>query len=266
MTDDQTTPESPDSSTSTAVEIPSSLIDELRQATRVVVSTGAGVSAESGVPTFRDAQTGLWARYSPEQLATPEAFEHDPALVWRWYLWRRQLVAEARPNPGHVAIARLEELVPQLTLITQNVDSLHQRAGSHDVIELHGNIMRTRCHRCCLPDDRKIEADRLDDEIPRCGSCGAMLRPDVVWFGEALPEQALRAALEASASCDLLLSVGTSALVYPAAGLPYQALGAGRPVVEINPQPTPLSDRVTYRLAGASGRVLPALLDAVWPG
>jgi NAD-dependent deacetylase len=244
------------------VSIPEGLVQALVAAKGIVVSTGAGVSAESGVPTFRDAQTGLWARYSPEQLATPEAFDADPELVWRWYLWRRQLVSEARPNPGHQALARLQDLVEGLTLVTQNVDSLHQRAGSRQVIELHGNIMRTRCHRCRVPDDRAFD---IEEGAPRCSACGGLLRPDVVWFGEALPEEAMRTALAASAACEVFLSVGTSALVYPAAGLPYQAIGNGRVVVEINPQPTPLSDSVTYQLRGPSGEVLPRLIDAAWP-
>lgn len=243
------------------IPIPDDLADAVRTASRVTVLTGAGVSAESGVPTFRDAQTGLWERYSPEELATPEAFSRDPELVWRWYLWRRELVRRASPNPGHHALAALAGRVPELVLVTQNVDGLHQRAGSRDVVELHGNIVRDRCHSC-----REVASETVtgvDGGIPRCG-CGGMLRPDVVWFGEMLPAEALSRAAECARRCDLLLSVGTSSLVYPAAALPYEALTAGVPVAELNPQPTPLTPRVRWSLRGPSGEVLPALYAAAF--
>lgn len=233
----------------------------LSSAERVVVLTGAGVSAESGVPTFRDAQTGLWAQYDPAQLATPEAFRADPELVWRWYLWRRELVARAEPNAGHRALVELAARVPHLTLVTQNVDSLHQRAGSSGVLELHGNIMRTVCFGCRTPSGGLVDLTR---GVPRCGFCGDLLRPDVVWFGEALPADTLtRAALE-SRQANLFLSAGTSSLVYPAASLPFEALTGGAALLEVNPDPTPLSTRARWSLRGPSGEILPALLAAAF--
>lgn len=234
----------------------------LRKARHVAVLTGAGISAESGVPTFRDAQQGLWAKYNPEELATPEAFLRNPELVWEWYAWRRKLVTDVAPNPGHHALVEIEKRAPQFTLITQNVDGLHQRAGSRDVIELHGNISRTLCF-----DEGTVVEDwaETDDVPPRCPNCGGRLRPDVVWFGEPLPQRAIEAAAHAARSCDLFFSVGTSAVVQPAASLPHEAIRRGAVTVEINPQSTPLTDRVTYVLPGPSGQVLPALVQAAWP-
>jgi NAD-dependent deacetylase len=241
--------------------IPDELVTVLRQAQHVAVLTGAGTSAESGVPTFREAQTGLWAQYDPEELATPQAFRRDPRLVWEWYEWRRGLVAKAEPNPGHWALAALARRVPQLTLITQNVDGLHQRAGSENVIELHGNVMRTKCF-----DDGRIVAQwpETDEIPPLCPRCGGLLRPDVVWFGEGLPVDALNTAVTAAQSCDIFFSIGTSALVQPAASLPIHALRNGRVTVEINPQPTPITRQMSFVLAGPSGQIMPALLAAVW--
>jgi NAD-dependent deacetylase len=219
------------------------------------------VSAESGVPTFRDAQTGLWARYDPMQLATPEAFRSDPELVWKWYLWRRDLTAQAEPNPGHEALARLQDLVDELVLVTQNVDGLHARAGSRDVIELHGNLTRSVCFDCGREQPDEVD---LAHGVPRCRACGGMSRPAVVWFGEPLPAVALLRAAEASRNCDLLLSVGTSSLVYPAASLPYEALTAGIPIAEVNPDSTPLTARATWSLRGPAGEVLPAVVEAAF--
>jgi len=246
----------------TPIGIPPDLVEALRAADRVVVLTGAGVSAESGVPTFRDAQTGLWARYNPQELATPQAFSRDPELVWRWYLWRRELVSKAEPNPGHLALVELEDRAPGFTLVTQNVDGLHQRAGSLSVIELHGNIVRTRCSGCGTLTDEPVD---VEDGLPHCDSCGGLLRPDVVWFGESLPVGALQEAVEVCRSCDVCLSVGTSSVVQPAASLPYEALTGGAVLVEVNPEATPLTPRMTHALHGPSGRVLPALLRAAWP-
>lgn len=242
--------------------IPPELIEALRNAQHVAVLTGAGISAESGIPTFRDAQTGLWAQYRPEQLATPEAFMRDPRLVWEWYAWRRELVSRAAPNPGHFALATLQQHVPQVTVITQNVDGFHQQAGSQTVIELHGNITRTKCF-----DDNTIvdQWPETDEVPPPCPSCNGLLRPDVVWFGESLPVEALTTAYAATTSCDLFFSIGTSALVHPAASLPYEALQRGIRVVEINPDATPLTGDVHYSLRGPSGVVLPDLLAATWP-
>lgn len=242
------------------VPIPEKLIADLKAAQHVAVLTGAGVSAESGVPTFREAQTGLWAKYDPGELATPQAFRRDPKLVWDWYAWRRELVSKAEPNPGHRALVDLAERVPRLTLITQNVDSLHYRAGSSDVIELHGNISRIICSR-----DRNIVKDwpETAETPPTCPDCNSYLRPDVVWFGESLPAQALQQAFSAAQSCDLFLSVGTSALVHPAASLPFAALERGTPTIEINPDETPLTHHATHVLPGPSGQILPALVASL---
>ncbi|MFO1407473.1 MAG: NAD-dependent deacylase [Steroidobacteraceae bacterium] len=233
--------------------------DALRNARHVCVLTGAGVSAESGIPTFRDAMTGLWSSFRPEDLATPEAFERDPAFVWRWYEERRRCVDAASPNAGHYALAALEALVPTLTLVTQNVDGLHRRAGSRNVLEYHGSLMRDRC---------TVEgtvAERTGDHpgLPRCARCGSLLRPDVVWFGEPIPGAPKHAAAEAAASCDVFLSVGTSSVVYPAAGLVDIARTAGAVTVEVNPDRTDLSDSVDVRLGGPAGRLLPRLVERI---
>ena len=242
--------------------IPDALIDALRQARKVAVLTGAGVSAESGVPTFREAQTGLWAQYDPQELATPSAFRRNPRLVWEWYAWRRDLVTQAQPNPGHLALALMEQLVPEFTLITQNVDGLHARAGSQHVVELHGNILRTKCSA----DSRLVTDWPPTDEVPpRCPHCGSYLRPDVVWFGENLPYEALATAVADARACDVFLAVGTSAIVQPAASLPLEALQAGAITVEINPQTTPLSRHVAFVLTGPAGEILPRLVQTVWP-
>jgi len=234
------------------------LVALLRRAERVSVLTGAGVSAESGVPTFRDAQTGLWARFRPEELATPEAFRENPKLVWEWYAWRRELCARVAPNAGHLALAALERRFPTFRLITQNVDGLHQRAGSRAVVELHGNITTTRC----FDDGGVVESwEELGEVPPRCPRCGGLLRPGVVWFNESLPPRALEAATEAAQSAEVFFSIGTSALVQPAASLPLLAHEHGAIVVEINPGPTPLSQRADYAIAGRAGDVLPALAD-----
>lgn len=234
--------------------------EALRKAVYVAVLTGSGISAESGVPTFREAQSGLWSRYDPQDLATPEAFERDPGLVWDWYEWRRSLVSEAVPNAGHAAIAALERKIPSFRLLTQNVDGLHQRAGSAAVIELHGNITRSKCSR--EGDLREPPGERAEVP-PRCPRCGAYLRPDVVWFGEALPAAAIDEASDAARACDVFLSVGTSSLVYPAAALPFEALKAGATVVEVNPVATPLTSSAHHVLPGLAGEVLPALLVRV---
>jgi NAD-dependent deacetylase len=224
--------------------------------------TGAGVSAESGVPTFRDAQTGLWAQFDPLKLATPDAFRRDPKLVWDWYAWRRRLVAKAQPNAAHRALVVLEDRVGDFVLITQNVDGLHRRAGSRNVVELHGNIGRVKCSREGTIVEHWTEAS---DAVPRCAGCGALLRPDVVWFEEMLPADALQAAEDAARRCQILLVVGTSAEVYPAAALPDHAKSAGAAVVEINPHPTQLSDVADYVLRAPAGVALPALVAASWP-
>ena len=236
-------------------DIPGALTDALRDARHVCVLTGAGASAESGVPTFREAQDGLWARYSPQQLATPEAFRANPELIWRWYRWRRGLVAAAEPNAGHRALAELAKRLPRLTLVTQNVDNLHQRAGSRDVIEFHGNLFVDRCFR-----EGTVEAGDDSQAVPTCPRCGANLRPGVVWFGEAIPDDALTDSCRAATDCDVFLSLGTSSEVYPAAGLAELASEGAALLAEINPIPTgnPVFD---ISIAAKSGMILPKLLE-----
>ncbi|MBL8097416.1 MAG: NAD-dependent deacylase [Anaerolineales bacterium] len=238
----------------------SSLLTQVAQrlgrAQRVAVLTGAGMSAESGVPTFRDAQTGFWSRFKPEDLATPEAFARQPEVVWNWYAWRRELVGKAEPNPGHRALVDLATRVPALQVVTQNVDGLHQRAGLARVIELHGNLMRTICSRC----GRTVETWTAEASPPRCLTCNGWLRPDVVWFGESLPHDALTQAVEIVGAAEVALVVGTSGLVEPAASLPRLALARGAFVVEINLTPTPLTPQASAFLAGPAGEVLPDLV------
>ncbi len=237
------------------------VIDQVRvwlaAAARLVVTTGAGISAESGIPTFRG-PGGLWRRFRAEDLATPEAFRRDPRLVWEWYDWRRGLIAQAAPNAGHLALVEMEQGRDSFQLITQNVDGLHQRAGSQRVIEVHGNIWRVRCIDCGT-ESLNLETP-LPQLPPRC-PCGGMLRPGVVWFGEDLPRTALETAWSAAEQGDLMLVVGTSSLVYPAAALPDIARRHGARIVEINPDPTPLSDRADLSLRGSAAQILPRLLS-----
>jgi NAD-dependent deacetylase len=230
----------------------------LAEAERVAVLTGAGISAESGVPVFRG-PGGLWRQYRPEDLATPAAFARDPRLVWEWYDWRRSVVAQAEPNAGHLALAELERRAKDFALITQNVDGLHERAGSRRVLKLHGDLWTLRCTGCGSERvDRTVPLPQLP---PRC-ACGALLRPGVVWFGEALPADVLEQAMAAAARAQLFLVVGTSAVVQPAASLPLLARQAGGRVVEINAAPTPLSGVVDASFLGKSGELLPRLLTA----
>lgn len=234
----------------------------LRAARAVVALTGAGISKESGLPTFREAQTGLWSQYRPEELATPEAFARQPDLVWQWYAWRRALVRQAAPNAAHRALVSIAERAPSFALVTQNVDGLHRRAGSSGVIELHGDILRSRCSAC------GAIARNVDDASPSpppCAACGAPVRPDVVWFGEALPEAALQSAIDAARSCDLLLVIGTSLQVRPAASLLPIALDAGAQVLNINPDADVPGHPRVHTITGAAAKVLPALVSAAWP-
>lgn len=229
----------------------------VRDARRIVLLTGAGMSAESGVPTFRDAQSGLWANFRPEELATEEAFRARPQFVWDWYVLRREGVAKVQPNAGHLAVAAFQQRHPgRLTVVTQNVDGLHQRAGSAGVLALHGNIAQDRWldapRACCS------EGNLQEDRPPRCAVCGNLRRPAVVWFGEMLPAAELAAAEEAAAACDLMLVVGTSGLVYPAAGLARSTRGR---VAVLNPEPTALDDAADAVLRGTSARLLPELLE-----
>lgn len=244
-----------------AVEFPVELTSRLRAGPKLVVLTGAGVSQESGLRTFRDAQTGLWARYKPEDLASPDAFRRDPKLVWDWYAWRRESVKGVRPNPGHYALVNIEKHIPRFTLITQNVDGLHRMAGSQNVLELHGNIQRVRCAECYT----FTETWGDDTEgVPRCRECGGLLRPDVVWFGEALPRRQLEAAVMAARACDVFFSIGTSGVVQPAASLAFAAHNRGALVVEINAEATPLTPKANYVFHGKSGEILPGLVEAIW--
>ena len=228
----------------------------LRQARSIAVLTGAGVSAESGVPTFRGAG-GLWRRHRAESLATPEAFARDPKLVWEWYDWRRGVLADVKPNPGHFALAELEKRSPNFTLITQNVDGLHELAGSCNVLRVHGSIWALRCLNCGREEENRQSP--LGELPPHC-ACGGMLRPAVVWFGESLPQDVWKQAEATARACDLLLVIGTSAVVYPAAGLSQLAKSSGARVVEINIAETALSREIDEFLLGPSGEVLPQLI------
>jgi NAD-dependent deacetylase len=243
------------------MEISLELVAFLRKATRVAALTGAGASQESGLRTFRDVQTGMWAQYKPEDLATPEAFARDPKLVWDWYALRREKVRAVEPNPGHFALAEMERRIPEFTLITQNVDGLHRQAGSINVLELHGNLQRVKCSMCGA---QAAAWDESCPEVPKCSLCGGLLRPDVVWFGEALPREALETAAEAARACQVFFSIGTSGMVQPAASLAHAARNRGAVLVEINAEPTPLTEKVDFFVPGKSGEILPALVRAVW--
>lgn len=234
------------------------LIERLSRSSLMVVLTGAGVSSESGVPTFRG-EGGLWREHRAEDLATWEAFERDPELVWRWYDYRRQLIADVAPNAAHEAIAKLEREFGRLKLVTQNVDGLHARAGSKDPVELHGNIWKARC----VKEGTVIDLDEcpLCTLPPTCEKCGSLLRPDVVWFGEPLPAEAYETSYEAASSCDAMLVVGTSAVLRPAASLPLVAKHNGAFVVEVNTGYTPISALIDATLIGKAGDILPELSE-----
>jgi len=237
----------------------------IRGAKRLLVFTGAGISAESGIPTYRDAAGGLWGRYRPQDLATPEAFSANPAFVWGWYTWRRTQLRQAQPNAGHRALATLARELPQVDVVTQNVDDLHERAGSTGVLHLHGSLARARCFDCGSP--WEVPADEPDEpeggrsiEPPRCEKCGGHVRPDVVWFGEMLPQEVYQEAVRLTLLCDVMLVVGTSGQVYPAAELPSRARRAGAHVIQVNDRPSELDDECHVNLRGPAADVLPSLL------
>lgn len=251
--------------------VPAPLLEALRSARRIVAFTGAGMSAESGIPTFRDRGTGLWARFDPQALATTEAFLRDPEMVWAWYEWRRRKVACAQPNAGHEALAQMAAApqVERLSVVTQNVDDLHERAGSASVVHLHGSIFSPRCFDCAaafsLPPDGDFDPGQAPLERlapPRCPHCGGLIRPGVVWFGEMLPEQAWTQALRLAAEADLMLVVGTSGLVQPAASLPAATRAEGGRVAVINPDPDARGHARDFYWPVTAATGLPALLKA----
>lgn len=238
----------------------SRLISKLKEADSVVVLTGAGISAESGVPTFRGNE-GLWKKFKPEELANFYAFMKNPDLVWEWYRHRKQVISTIQPNSGHYALAEMEKMYKKFTIITQNIDDLHYRAGSKTVYELHGNINRNYCIGCGKPYANEDILQPDQGNAPRCSSCNGLIRPDVVWFGEMLPVDAWNSSVSASERSDVFFSVGTSAIVYPAASLPMIAKKSGSFTVEINIEPTDLSSRADEIILGKSGEILPRLLE-----
>ena len=251
------------------VTVDARIVTALREAKRVVILTGAGVSAESGIPTFRDKQTGLWENFDAAELATQYAFQRDPALVWGWYEWRRAAVLAARPNAAHRAIAAMSTLVPHFTLITQNVDDLHERAGSSAVLHLHGQLARPYCEACRQSYVHPVGLPELPlggarIEPPRCEACGAMIRPGVVWFGESLPAVEWQAACEAAQQCDVFVCCGTSSVVQPAASLIDMAIRDGATTVQVNPNTTDYDDSVTVSIRGPAGIVLPRIVEETW--
>ncbi|MCX7929351.1 MAG: NAD-dependent deacylase [Chlorobi bacterium] len=240
--------------------LPEDVLDRLAGAQRFAVLTGAGISAESGVATFRD-PNGLWAQFRPEELASMPGFLANPERVWQWYQYRRHIIESVRPNPAHLALAHLEVLVPDLVLITQNVDRLHQRAGSRHVLELHGNLEENHCAQCGTPYRHEIEPALTSP--PRCPSCGGLIRPSVVWFGEMLPADVLEEAERAARRAEVFLVIGTSAEVYPAAALPLLAWEHGATVIEVNPAPTPLSTIAHATIGEKAGIAMPALVSLI---
>jgi NAD-dependent deacetylase len=246
------------------------LITSLQKAKHIAILTGAGVSAESGIPTFRDAMTGLWEQYDPQQLASERGFRSDPALVWGWYEWRRCAVISSSPNPAHFAIAQLQQVIPKLTLISQNVDDLHERAGSRDVLHLHGSLHAPHCIDCLQPYDlsRDASCDIRESkriEPPRCLHCGDLIRPGVVWFGESLPTSTWHDSVNAAENCNAFISIGTSGQVYPAATLPRISKKAGSVVIQLNAETTDLDAIADFNLLGKAGELLPLLLQTAFP-
>lgn len=235
----------------------------LARVSRLVVLTGAGISKESGIPTFREAQDGLWARYDPMMMASRAGFLRNPKLVWEWYEYRFGMVEAARPNPGHLAIAELEQIIPNTAVITQNIDGLHQAAGSRTVYELHGSIRRYKCLSGRHTGFSRADIMAATEKPPRCPHCGDLIRPDVVWFGEYLPEDVLATAFALSRECDAMLVVGTSGVVQPAASLPFVAAQAGALIIDVNPEHDEIAAVADIYLQGRGGEVLPKLVAAL---
>lgn len=247
------------------VELPSAIVTLARNASRVAVLTGAGMSAESGIPTFRDAQTGLWSNFEPAALASPEGWARDSDLVWGWYQWRTELVRRAKPNSGHIALTTWQQRA-HLDIATQNVDDLHERAGSTVISHVHGSLFDPRCSECGVHSEPAYEpTDEQSERVPPppCPECGGPMRPGAVWFGEPLPESEWTSAVNAVESADLVLVVGTSGAVFPFAGLPAMARSCGATVVEINPVETEISDIADHRWRTTAAVGLPALVQAL---
>lgn len=242
------------------MEFPTELIEKLKSAKSVLFFTGAGISAESGIDTFRG-KGGLWNKMKPQELASFDGFMRNPNLVWEWYQYRRKILKGTGPNPGHLAIAEFEKYIDNVIVVTQNVDNLHFRAGSTNILELHGNIQRNYCIDCKTYYGMD---DFLDvDEAPKCPKCGGMIRPDVVWFGENLPQNIFAEAEKIAKQSDVCFVVGTSAVVYPAAHIPMSAKESGSYMVEINIEPTEITNSVDCSLTGKSGEILPELLNQI---
>lgn len=237
----------------------------LGSSSSIVFFTGAGISADSGIPTFRDKLTGLWEKHDPQRLETADAFRRDPALVWGWFLWRRRQISQAMPNSAHLAISRLQSAGWDVSIVTQNIDDLHERAGSSNVVHVHRSLLNAKCFACNRPAELTPEQLAVPDEgqliePPRCIRCNGRLRPDVVWFGENLPDKAWRSAMQQVNKCDLLVSVGTSGVVMPAAGIPEKALAAGAAVIHVNREDVSLEGVNEFMLQGKAEEILPALL------
>lgn len=243
------------------MEYAEALLDRLKKAKRWLVFTGAGTSAESGIRTFRDEMDGLWSEYSVDDVVSLDGFLKKPNLVWQWHEWFRNLSKNALPNEAHFSIAALENFVDKLDVVTQNIDELHQRAGSQAVIELHGSIHRV----CCFEHRHFVNQWPQTDKTPACTQCGSLLRHDIVWFGEGLPESAWSRAMEAASQADVVLSIGTSSVVYPAAQIPWIAYQAGAMVIEINPSETPLTQTAHHLIQQPAGKALPDLFSRLWP-
>lgn len=246
-------------------------VDVLQKAKKVVFFTGAGISADSGIPTYGEKLSGIWAGYDPRDLETAKAFRENSALVWGWYLWRRLRVAQAEPNAAHLAVARMADSQRQVSVITQNIDDLHERAGSLDVVHLHGSLVMPKCFAChrsavAPPDQSAVPDNGALIEPPRCLRCNGKMRPAVVWYGEHLPPQAWKAAVLLVKDCDLLISVGTSGIVMPAAGLPDLALASGASVIHVNKADVSMGGQKEFMLVGAASEVLPMLLERIETG